>query len=411
MKSMHNNLLFLTVLLTFLLASEQKNDQYVLLISFDGFRADYLDWYNTPNFDRFSKNGVRASGMKPSFVTKTFPNHYSIATGMYVENHGLIGNKFYDQQLDDYYTLRDRDKVEDARFYDGEPIWVTAEKQGVKAASFFWVGSEAPIGSVYPSRWKRYDHGFPFIGRIDSIVQWFALPIHERPRLCLLYFHQPDATGHDFGPRSPETEAMVIKMDSLFGVLIEKTSELEIYPQLNIIAVSDHGMAEISSDRTVNLSKHTNMGAIIHEGTDPYAMLYSENKAEVEKAVIALKKVPHISVYLKNEIPDRFHFKNHYRIKDALVLADEGWYINNQAISTSSTAGAYVHTGGTHGYDNDLKSMHAIFLAQGPAFKINYSSSVINNIDIYPLIAHILKLEPFSGIDGKLENVQGLLKQ
>ena len=381
MKSMHNNLLFLTVLLTFLLASEQKDDQYVLLISFDGFRADYLDWYDTPNFDGFSKNGVRASGMKPSFVTKTFPNHYSIATGMYVENHGLIGNKFYDQQLDDYYTLRERDKVEDARFYDGEPIWVTAEKQGVKAASFFWVGSEAPIGSVYPSR------------------------------LCLLYFHQPDATGHAFGPRSPETEAMVIKMDSLFGVLIEKTSELEIYPQLNIIAVSDHGMAEISSDRTVNLSKHTNMGAIIHEGTDPYAMLYSENKAEVEKAVIALKKVPHISVYLKNEIPDRFHFKNHYRIKDALVLADEGWYINNQAISTSSTEGAYVHTGGTHGYDNDLKSMHAIFLAQGPAFKINYSSSVINNIDIYPLIAHILKLEPFSGIDGKLENVQGLLKQ
>ena len=193
--------------------------------------------------------------MKPSFVTKTFPNHYSIATGMYVENHGLIGNEFYDQKLDDYYTLRDRNKVEDPKFYGGEPIWASAEKQGMKTASFFWVGSEAPIGGLYPSKWKRYDHDFPFGGRIDSVVHWFSLPQQERPRLCLLYFHEPDATGHDFGPKSTETGMMVTQMDSIFGLLIEKMSSLDIFPQLNIIVVSDHGMAEISSDRTVDLSK------------------------------------------------------------------------------------------------------------------------------------------------------------
>ena len=403
-------LLFLSALFLSYSFCQERQKYYVLLISFDGFRADYLDWYDTPNIDKFTENGVRAIGMKPSFVTKTFPNHYSIATGMYVENHGLIGNEFYDQKLDDYYTLRDRNKVEDPKFYGGEPIWASAEKQGVKTASFFWVGSEAPIGGLYPSKWKRYDHDFPFGERIDSVAHWFSLPQQERPRLCLLYFHEPDATGHDFGPKSTETGMMVTQMDSIFGLLIEKMSNLDIFPQLNIIAVSDHGMAEISSDRTVDLSEYTNMDAIIQEGAGPYAMLYGENETAVKKAVIDLKKAPHISVFLKNKIPDRFHFKNNYRIKDALVLADEGWYINNQAISSSSTAGAYIPTGGTHGYDNDLKSMHALFVANGPSFKNGVIAKPFENVNVYPMIAYILGIVPNPEIDGRLENTSHILK-
>tara|TARA_Y100000588_G_C14254860_1_gene924968 strand:+ start:316 stop:1542 length:1227 start_codon:yes stop_codon:yes gene_type:complete len=390
--------------------AQVHKDSYVLLISFDGFRADYLDRYNTPNFDIFIKNGVGSIGMKPSFVTKTFPNHYSIATGMYVENHGLVGNHFYDPVLNENYTMSDRSKVEDPDYYGGEPIWVTAEKQGVKTASYFWVGSEAPIKGVYPSRWKRYDHDFPFESRIDSVVGWFSLPVSERPKLCLLYFHEPDGTGHDFGPESPETGQMVTQMDSVFGIIVEKMSKLDIYHQLNIIVVSDHGMAEISSDRTVNLSDYANMGAVIQEGSGPYAMLYSEAKGEIEKAVTALKNAQHISVFLKNEIPDRFHFKNHYRIKDALVLADEGWYISNQAISSSDTVGAYVPAGGTHGYDNNLMSMHTLFAAAGPNFQKGIIIEPFENIHIYPMIAHILNIEPNPEIDGKIDNIRTLLK-
>ena len=254
----HCLLLFFITLFYFSCGQGQQ-DAYVLLISFDGFRADYLDRYNTPNFDTFIKNGVGAVGMKPSFVTKTFPNHYSIATGMYAENHGLVGNHFYDPVLDENYTMSDRSKVEDPKFYGGEPIWVTAEKQGVKTASYFWVGSEAPIKGVYPSRWKRYDHDFPFEARIDSVADWFSLPVSERPRLCMLYFHEPDGAGHDFGPESPETGRMVTHMDSIFGIIVEKMSNLDIYPQLNIIAVSDHGMAEIrfrSNGESVRLYRY-----------------------------------------------------------------------------------------------------------------------------------------------------------
>ncbi|MBT5720905.1 MAG: alkaline phosphatase family protein, partial [Candidatus Marinimicrobia bacterium] len=351
-----------------------------------------------------------AKGMIPVFVSKTFPNHYSIATGMYAENHGLIGNHFYDAELDDNYTLSDRSKVQDAKFYGGEPIWVTAEKQGLKTASYFWVGTEAPIGGIYSSKWKKYEHNFPFEARIDSIVSWFSLPLKERPRFCSLYFHEPDWTGHETGPRSQETEAVVLHLDSLFGDLISKLEQLPISNNLNIIAVADHGMAEISSERTVDLSAYTDMSQIIQEGSGPYAFLYSKKKNIIEPAVDQLKNAEHISVYLKNEIPDRYHFKNHHRIKDALIVADEGWYIQNQAISSSSTAGEYIPTGGTHGYDNQLKSMHALFIAQGPAFKKDIVTEPFENVNIYPMIAHILGIDPSKNIDGNLNNIKHLLK-
>ena len=401
------------LLIVFIVFSSCKNHQddfYVLLISFDGFRADYLDWYDTPNMDRFVKKGVRAKGLIPVFVSKTFPNHYSIATGMYAENHGLIGNHFYDAKFDETYSLSDRSKVKDSKFYGGEPIWVTAEKQGLKTASYFWVGTEAPIGGIYSSKWKEYEHDFPFESRIDSIVSWFSLPLKERPRFCSLYFHEPDWTGHEMGPRSSETGRMVSKLDSLFGDLINKLSELSIYNQLNIIAVADHGMAEISSDRTVNLSEYADMGQVIQEGSGPYAFLYSQKIGIIDSAVGQLQKAEHISVYLKSDIPERFHFKNHHRIKDALVIADEGWYIQNQAISSSSTAGEYIPTGGTHGYDNQLKSMHALFIAQGPAFKNNIVTEPFENVNIYPMIAHILDIDPSKKIDGNLNNIKHFLK-
>ena len=401
------------LLIVFIVLSSCEKDQddsYVLLISFDGFRADYLDWYDTPNMDRFVKKGVRAKGLIPVFVSKTFPNHYSIATGMYAENHGLIGNHFYDAKFDETYSLSDRSKVKDSKFYGGEPIWVTAEKQGLKTASYFWVGTEAPIGGIYSSKWKEYEHDFPFESRIDSIVSWFSLPLKERPRFCSLYFHEPDWTGHEMGPRSSETGRMVSKLDSLFGDLINKLSELSIYNQLNIIAVADHGMAEISSDRTVNLSEYADMGQVIQEGSGPYAFLYSQKIGIIDSAVGQLQKAEHISVYLKSDIPERFHFKNHHRIKDALVIADEGWYIQNQAISSSSTAGEYIPTGGTHGYDNQLKSMHALFIAQGPAFKNNIVTEPFENVNIYPMIAHILDIDPSTKIDGNLNNIKHFLK-
>jgi len=379
------------------------------MISFDGFRSDYLDWYDTPNMDNFISKGVRAEGLIPVFVSKTFPNHYSIATGLYAENHGLIGNHFYDPLLDDEYSLSDRSKVEDPKFYEGEPIWVTAEKNNIQTASYFWVGSEAPIKNTYPTRWKRYDHDFPFDSRIDSVVNWLSMPKKQRPNLCLLYFHEPDHTGHETGPKSNETAMMVTKMDSLFGILISKLDQLPIASKLNILVVSDHGMTEISSERTIDLSNHIETSKMKQEGSGPYSLLYDMDKNEIGNIVDKLNTVPKISAYAKKDIPDRYHFKHHHRIKDVLVIADEGWYINNQAISSSSKIGAYIPKGGTHGYDNQLKSMHALFIANGPAFKKGIKVPPFENVNIYPLICHILNIDPNKNIDGNLENIIHIL--
>jgi len=393
-----------------ILVGNTSNDSYVLLISFDGFRADYLDWYNTPNFDRLAQQGVKADGLKPVFVSKTFPNHYTITTGMYIENHGLVGNHFYDEKLDEFFTLSDRSKVEDARFYGGEPIWVTAEKQDVKTASYFWVGTEAPVGGIRSSIWKKYDHDFPFNARIDSVAKWFSLPEEKRPHLISLYFHEPDGAGHEYGPRSSEAEAMVESMDEIMGKIMNTMESLEISPNLNIIVVADHGMVAISPTRAIDLTDYVNLKDITQESSGPYAFLYSKTKSKLNRIVKKLKTVPHLNVYKKEEIPERYHFKNHYRIKDVLLVAEEGWYILDKKYYGADKLSLRFLQGGTHGYDNELRSMHALFVADGPAFKDGYSRPTVENIHIYPLIAEILGIIPYDKIDGKLELIKDILK-
>ena len=393
--------MFLTLL------SANKNDQYVLLISFDGFRADYIDWYDTPNFDQIKLNGVKAKSLKPVFPTKTFPNHYSIATGMYVENHGLIGNQFFDKKLNEFYQTKDREKVEDKRFYGGEPIWSTAEKQGLKTASYFWVGSEAQAGGHYPSIWKKYDQKQSFDARIDSVIKWFEKPIKNRPRLVLLYFHEPDNTGQKYGPRSKENKLMVESVDRTIGNILNKLKTLTIYKKLNVILVSDHGMTEIDKTKKIVLSKYIDTKKIKMEGSGAYTLLYSDENNEIEKSYLELKQLSNIDVYKKENIPDKWRFKRHHRIKDILIVAKEGWTILKDNLEGSY----YFYSKAAHGYDNDLQSMQAIFFAQGPAFKKDYTISSINNIDIYPLIAHILNIKSYHEIDGKLENVINLLDE
>ena len=228
----------------------------------DGFRYDYLDKANTPNFDKLVNTGASAKALIPVFTSKTFPNHYSIATGMYAENHGLIANTFFANDLNKQYSIRDRNAVENGAFYGGEPIWVTAESQNVISASYFWVGSEAVIKGQQPTYWKKYNQKVSFESRIDSVISWYSKPVQSRPRLILLYFHEPDWTGHEYGPNSNETISQIENMDNVFGNLISKISKLSIYNNLNIIIVSDHGMTDVKPDRTIDLSLVTDLSLI-----------------------------------------------------------------------------------------------------------------------------------------------------
>jgi alkaline phosphatase D len=218
-------------------------------VSLDGFRWDYCKIYNTPNLNRLAQQGVKAERLISSFPTVTFPNHYSIATGLYPDHHGLINNSFPAPDLGLFYRMGDRTAVENSAFYGGEPVWETAEKQGARSASFYWVGSEAR----HPSYWKKYDESVTYEARIDTVIKWLGYPPEKRPELVTLYFDEPDATGHKFGPVSPQTKRVVERLDSLMGVLRTKLSMLPEARKINLIIVSDHGMEAISHERYINI--------------------------------------------------------------------------------------------------------------------------------------------------------------
>ena len=227
----------------------------VILISLDGFRYDYLQRYRPPNLNALARTGVRARWMIPSFPTKTFPNHYTIATGLYPQNHGIVENNIYDPEFDAVFTLSDRAEVENSRWWLGEPIWVTAEKQGQRTASVFYPGTEAEIAGIRPTFWKRYDKEVSNEQRVETILSWLDLAAEQRPTLLTLYFSDPDDAGHAHGPISLETKRAVAKVDREVGSLIAGLRDRAILNQVNLVIVSDHGMASVNWRRAIRLDE------------------------------------------------------------------------------------------------------------------------------------------------------------
>lgn len=370
------------------------------MLSLDGFRWDYPDKVPTPNLDYIAKKGVKAKSLKPAFPTKTFPNHYTMATGLYPDHHGIVLNSFYDEEMDKYYEIPDRKAVNNPDFYNGEPIWVTAENQDVISASYFWVGSEAPVKGVSPTYCKEYDHYFPFEQRIDSVIAWLQLPEEERPHLILWYIHEPDSKSHRFGPDSREIEDCVVYLDSLIGVFITKIEKLPNNENINIIVTSDHGMCPISKERTVFLNDYVNEEWIdIIQGYNPNFNIKA-NREFYDTLYAVLRSIPHIKTWKNNEVPERLNYGTNPRVMDFVVLADSSWSIRLE--------GQKAKDGGAHGYDNDNTDMHAIFYAYGPDFKKGYIQNTFNNVDLYPLIANILNIEP-AKTDGDIDNVRMML--
>ena len=378
-------------------------DSYVLMVSFDGFRWDYLDLYPTPNFDALASEGVRAEKLIPSFPTKTFPNHYTLATGLYPDHHGIINNSFHVDELNGVYRMGDRSMVGNPDAYFGEPIWQTAERQGFRAACYYWVGSEAPIGGDYPTYWKKYKESVPYLKRVDQVIKWLELPMNKRPALITLYFDEPDGIAHDFGPESAETGKVIENLDAVLGALRAGISKLDIADRVNLIVLSDHGMGPVSRDRYVNIMDYIKEGwteEVI--GADP---LYLIDPVDgfADSVTTTLDALEGVSAWQKEDIPARLHYGTSPRFPGIVVVADSLW-----SIGTKDNAPAYYR--GAHGYDNAFTDMHAIFLAEGPAFKQNYVARPFSNVEVYGIIAHILGLSPVQ-TDGDLSKVSELFAE
>ncbi len=376
---------------------------YLVVLSMDGFRWDYPDRAHTPVLDSLARVGVKAEAIRPAFPSKTFPNHYTMATGLYPDHHGLVNNSFFDPATGSTYTMRDQAERNNPKYYGGEPIWVTAELQNVRTASYFWVGSELPIKGIQPSIWKPYLQTVPLEDRIDSVIAWLKLPEHRRPRLIMWYLHEPDAVGHMYGPDDKRTLQKAEDLDRLLGVFCRKLGQLPIASNINLIVTSDHGMGKISAEKSITLTDYVKESWVDKAiGGNPVYSIKAK-QGFVDSIYNRLSKVKNIQVWKSGEVPKELNYGTHPRTLDIIVAADSAWSIGWRRGSSNE------YSGGTHGYDIRNKDMHAIFYAAGPSFKSGYRQPVFDNIDLYPLFAHILGIIP-QNVDGSLDAVQQMLR-
>jgi predicted AlkP superfamily pyrophosphatase or phosphodiesterase len=389
-------------------AREQAPRPYVVMVSFDAFRWDYPEKWNLPAFAALAHDGARAERMIPTFPSKTFPNHYAIASGMYAGHHGLVGNDMYDPARRARYMISDTAAVHDARWYGGEPIWVTAERQGVKAASYFWPVSDAAVGGVRPSYWHPYDRKVADSTRVDGILAWLALPPAERPHLVLGYFSDVDDTSHQHGPEAPQTRAAAQLVDRMLARLRVGIARLPIADSVTVIVVSDHGMA--ATDSVEYLADYASLDdttAVVAAST--YASLfYDGDREKADRAWSALRRLPHAHVWRRAEIPERLHLRDNPRAGDVYVLMDPPYVIER---APRSHPEGWRPVAGNHGYDNQLDEMHAVFFAAGPEIIPGSRLGRIENVSVYPFIAHLLGLTPAPGIDGALEATLPILRR
>jgi len=381
--------------------SQQKEKPYVILISLDGFRYNFSAMYPTPHLDAIAREGVRAKAMLPCFPTKTFPNHYSMITGLYPDHHGIVANKFYDPASGKTFALTTAEKF-DPSFYSGQPIWNVAEARGIKTAAYFWPGSDVPIHGQYPSIWKVYDKHTTLAQRLDSVVHWLQLPPESRPHFIAVYLEQPDLAEHEFGPFSEEAKRQVIMTDSLIGLFQRAIHHLPVADKINLIIVSDHGLSETSREKAVNLEDYIPSRWLEYPITmgNPVIFLKAK-KAYYDSIAFAIHTIPHVKGYVSKKMPGRFHFGKNPRSLDFTIIAEAGWSI--------ITNPPELIKKGNHGYDNREKDMWAIFYATGPAFKKGYVQKMFPNISVYPLIAYLLGIE-IPPADGKFKPVRKILK-
>ncbi|HEX3797083.1 MAG TPA: ectonucleotide pyrophosphatase/phosphodiesterase [Verrucomicrobiae bacterium] len=365
-------------------------ERILILISLDGFRWDYLQKFKneTPNLNTLAAEGVHAQRLISAFPSLTFPNHYTIVTGLWPEHHGIVNNRIYDPNFKAEFNISNNPGPGDGRWWQGEPIWVTAIKQGRVADCLFWPGSEAEIEGVRPTIWKPYDGHVSPDACVDMGLSWLA-QTNQRPNFMTLYFHEVDSESHHHGVESPQVEKAVAQVDEAIGRLTNGLHQLQLDNIANIIIVSDHGMTDLSTNRIIVLSNYVNLDTVRVDATGAIAGL-----RPLDGNVDALYnqfagKENHFKVYRRENMPERYHYTDNPRIPPVVLVADEGWYINRRPLDPTRN-----FESATHGFDPELESMGATFIAWGPAFRHGVTLPPRPNVDIYNLLCATLGLTP-----------------
>ena len=364
----------------------------VVLVSFDGWRWDYIDRAEVPHLRALAARGVRADGLIPSFPAKTFPNHYTLVTGLYPEHHGIVANVMVEPGFPQRFTMSSK-TAKTARWWRGEPLWNTANKRGLRTASMFWPGSEAPIDSLRPTYWKPYDESMPNAARVAQVLEWLARPAERQPAFITVYFSDVDTAGHAHGPDSAQVRRAATRLDRMLGQLINGAAKLNLTDRLHIVVVSDHGMAQVSDRQVIYLDDYLDLSTVVVTERSPMVGL-APRSGSVDAIYNTLKgKHPSLAIYKREETPARFHYRNNPRIPPIVGLADEGWTIatRGRAFAARVTGRA---NGGAHGYDPALTSMHGVFVAAGPHVREGVRVPAFENVHVYNFLCALLGLTP-----------------
>jgi len=379
--------------------AREQRAPVTILISIDGFRPDYLHRGNSPALDALAAGG-RTGAMRPAFPSVTFPNHYTLVTGLYPDEHGIVANTMEDARKPGVtFKLADQPLLDDPFWWDGaEPLWVTAEKQGVRTATMFWPGSTAPIHGVRPSDWELYAKAMPSAQRIRAVIDWLRRPAATRPRFLTLYFDEVDTAGHKFGPGAPETAEAVRSVDAAIGALRDGLAELG--QSANLVIVADHGMAAVSDDRFTDLDKllPRKTYRIVVSGPETGIAPMPGKEARVAKALLG--RHGHLECWAKADIPPAFHYGRNPRVPPIVCLADVGWKIGQGEAAWKSK--------GDHGYDPAAPDMAALFLGNGPAFPKTGTVATFDNVNVYALLARLTGVTPLAN-DGDPKVLTDLL--
>jgi predicted AlkP superfamily pyrophosphatase or phosphodiesterase len=381
----------------------------VILISIDGWRWDYDSKAPAPNLRSLISRGVRAENLIPVFPSKTFPNHYTIVTGLYPAHHGIVANTIRDPETGRTFAMTRVAEQRNPMWWGGEPLWVTVQRQGLVAATLFWPGSEAPIGGMLPRYWKPYDDNFPRAERVDQVLQWLDLPAERRPTFITLYFSDVDSAGHADGPGSPAVRDAISRVDGYLGRLLRGLERRGIADSVNLVVVSDHGMAATDAKRVIVLDDYIDLRDVDVVDLTPTVGLFPKpGKGDAVYRALAGAH-PHLAVYRRDETPERWRYRGHPRIPAIVGVADEGWQVLRRATLVDILANRIRGDGGSHGYDPSLMSMRGLFVAAGPGFKHGAVVAPFENVHIYTALAQVLRVTPAPN-DGDTNIARALLR-
>jgi predicted AlkP superfamily pyrophosphatase or phosphodiesterase len=381
------------VVLTAAVAAQTAERPIVVLISIDGWRWDYLAKFAPPTLTSLASRGVLAQGLVPVFPSKTFPNHYTIVTGLYPNRHGIVSNSMRDPALPGMFTLTNVEVQQDTRWWGGIPLWVSIEQQGGVTATMFWPGSDREIAGRRPTFWHPYDRSVSNVERVDRVLTWLKQPEPQRPRFVTLYFDEVDIASHNFAPEAPETRTAALEIDRAIARLVAGLESANLTGRVNLVVLSDHGTAMTTPEQTIYIDDYVDLRDV--DVVDWSPIFGATPRAGSSTAFYeALRgKHPALKVFRRENLPPEYRLADHPRFPAVIGIADDGWAVTSHARAARL---ANEHLGGNHGYDPRYPSMHGLFIAAGPAFREGAEVPLFENVHVYELLCRVLGVRPES---------------